>query len=81
LDDVEHGPQRPRREERLACAPGDAHVFLVRARERSHERRLPDACLASDEDHPSDAESRMLEVSVELGRGIASLEEMVVVGA
>ena len=67
LDDVVHGPERPRREQRLAGAPDDADLVLVPCRERADERRLADAGLAAHEDDAPGAETRALEVGVELG--------------
>ncbi len=78
-DDVVHGAERARREQRLARSPHDADLVLVARGERSDERRLADARLTADEHDAAGAEARALEVRVELGARLVSLEQVVIV--
>ena len=48
--DVDEGPERSRREQRVARAPEDACRRVLVVAERSHERRLADARLTADQD-------------------------------
>ena len=65
-DDVVDGPERPRREQRFAGPHTTRTSCSWRDGERADERRLSDARLAADEGDAPGAETRALEVGVEL---------------
>src|SRR5204863_9001135 len=77
LGEIEEGPERARRQQRLARSPQDSRGFSSSIAELLEERRLTDPGFATDQHQaPAPAVGRGVEVAIEIREEIRAFQEL-----